>query len=555
MRESEDKSCQNAESSPKVKAYVTNEGYIYEANGKRLGPFTLKQMNQPDFKAKIAVQIGVGLKDVLEAEFHDYQKEIKITELNSILASTVKHDEPTKAITFLVMLLAQTEEDQDNIAFLAESSTGKSYIPLQLIAYFPEEERRIYAGASPTSFFHEEGQWDKERKVISVDLERKILIFMDQPHWMLMEKLRPLLSHDKKVLTYKITDKREKSGLRTKTVEILGYPTVVFCTAKPTLEDQERTRLWLLSPEATQAKLLESLKLITAKGTDLESFNTAIEFHPMRHWLKVRIRSIRDTGVKNVVILKGEEILERFLKRKPYLNPRDQRDYPRLLRLIKGHALLNCFNRERRDRETIVANDDDIQAGFELYDKVASSNELGLSPEIYRIYGEVIMPFDQIEKGISRKEIIKKYFELYHRPLSDDRLRRQILPSLESAGLISQESNPEDRREILVYPTVRSLISPALGNGVEADIANQAQENRGRNSGVVTPSSSTPFGEHRQAGIEWLCHPENLDADGWADLTRFTEIVGGSEAVQQMLREGLIMPHPSKPNKIRLGKR
>ncbi|MEM3462402.1 MAG: hypothetical protein QXJ15_01875 [Candidatus Bathyarchaeia archaeon] len=46
-----------------------------------------------------------------------------------------------------------------------------------------------------------------------VDLEHKILVFLHQPHWMLMEKLRPLLSHDRRSLRYSITDKMEKAGL------------------------------------------------------------------------------------------------------------------------------------------------------------------------------------------------------------------------------------------------------------------------------------------------------------------------------------------------------
>jgi len=38
------------------------------------------------------------------------------------------------------------------------------------------------------------------------------------------------LSHDRKELLYKITDRREKKGLRTKNVIIRGFPSVIFCT-------------------------------------------------------------------------------------------------------------------------------------------------------------------------------------------------------------------------------------------------------------------------------------------------------------------------------------
>ena len=63
---------------------------------------------------------------------------ISIDDLIDILGSTVKHDDVNKAITFLAMLLTYTDQDQINIGFLAESSSGKSYIPLELSAYFPK---------------------------------------------------------------------------------------------------------------------------------------------------------------------------------------------------------------------------------------------------------------------------------------------------------------------------------------------------------------------------------------------------------------------------------
>jgi aspartate carbamoyltransferase regulatory subunit len=84
-------------------------------------------------------------------------KELTVDDLVSILGSTVKHDNENKAITFLVMLLTYTEEDQINLGFLAESSTGKSYIPLELSWYFPEEDVIKLGYASPTAFFHDYG--------------------------------------------------------------------------------------------------------------------------------------------------------------------------------------------------------------------------------------------------------------------------------------------------------------------------------------------------------------------------------------------------------------
>jgi len=406
----------------------------------------------------VASGLGVELKRVYAAKLRAYEDPLSASQLSDILATTIKRDEPCKVLTFLGMLLAQTEEDEFNVAFQTESSTGKSCIPLELIEYFPEGKRRIYAGASPTSFFHEVGVWDKERKVITVDLEGKILLFMDQPHWMLMEKLRPLLSHDRKVLTYEITDKREKAGLRTKTVELIGYPTVVFCTVKPTQEEQEKTRLWLLSPETSQEKLRESLWLIAQKEGNRPAFKEWLERNPLRRWPQARVGLIRGTGIKEIIVPDVEKILERYLSGRSCLKSRDQRDFPRLLRIIKGLALLNCFHRERVGEGAIVASQEDVDEAFKLYGTVAVPNELGLSPETYEIYAKVMVPLAS-NGGISKKEICREYWKVFHRPLQLRRLREQILPSLESAGLVTQEPDPNNKREVLVYPTVAWIYS------------------------------------------------------------------------------------------------
>ena len=130
-------------------------------------------------------------------------KPLTIQELLEVLGITIKHGNLNKLITFLSMLSAYTEDSQFNVSFRAPSSTGKSYIPIELARYFPPEDVIIIAYSSPTAFYHDAGEWDEEKQAIVVNLERKILIFLDQPHDQLLQRLRPLLSHDRKELLYK----------------------------------------------------------------------------------------------------------------------------------------------------------------------------------------------------------------------------------------------------------------------------------------------------------------------------------------------------------------
>jgi hypothetical protein len=394
----------------------------------------------------------------------DLTREVTFQEVSAILSTSIKKDEAAKLITFCGMLLAQSNEDQLNLGFQSESSAGKSYIPIEVASYFPKEEVEILASASPTAFYHD-GKWDNEKKVLFRDLEHKNLIFLDQPHFQLLEKLRPLLSKDMKELYYKITDKNQRQGLRTKNVIIRGFPSVFFCTTRTDPDEQEKTRMILLSPSTDQEKLRESLELVSLKKSNPEEYRKRIQHDPRRSWLVDRIKAIRQWGIREVLVPNdGKDVYERFMKEHVYLLPRHQRDFPRIFSFIKAHALLNCFKREKvlnghADKPVaIIANQADIDAGFQLYKEIEQSNELGLSPYIFKIYREVIQPLLNPQVGLSRKEIRSKYYTVFHKTLAA-KLEESVIMQLEGAGLIEQSPDPEDKRKMLVYPTVSGNIS------------------------------------------------------------------------------------------------
>jgi len=395
-------------------------------------------------------------RNLLEGKFkyEEITRELSKEELLEILGSTIKKDDENKLITFLAMLSAYTSESQFNVGFRAPSSTGKSYIPLELAEYFPKEDVIKYAYASPTSFYHETGIWDDNIRGYWVDLERKILIFIDQPHDQLLQRLRPLLSHDEKELIYKITDKKEKKGIRTKTVIIRGFPAVIFCTGSLKYDEQEATRNFILSPETNEEKIREAIFLKAMRKGNAPKFENYLKNFPEREMLKQRIKLIKEEKINQIIIRNPEKIAREFEKRYNKLKPRHTRDIERLISLIQSWALLNLWHRERDKNNNIYTDEKDVKVAFEIFDKIADSQELGIPPYIFKIYLEVFVPLfrEKEEEGLERKEIAKKHFEVYGRPLPDWFLRQIILPSLETAGLIQQEADPNDKRKLLVYP-------------------------------------------------------------------------------------------------------
>ncbi len=429
-------------------------------------------------------------------------KPLTSQDLVEMLGLTIKQDEENKVVTFLCELSAYTDSAQFNISFNAPSSTGKSYIPTEIARLFPAEDVLELAYCSPTAFFHDVGEWDKEAGRYIVDLSRRILIFLDQPHTLLLQHLRPVLSHDKKEISLKITDKTQKFGLKTKNVLLKGYPAVIFCTAGLKIDEQEATRFLLLSPEVNQEKIREGILESIKKEADADTYREWLEGHPERSLLKERIRAIKAAGIREVKIPNYQKVVERFLSEHKWLKPRHQRDIKRLVSLIKAFALINLWWRDRNGL-TITANEEDIEDAFRIWDAISVSQELNLPPYIYNLYQEVILKaweekntsrneeFIEINGvlGLSRQEIFQKHYGVYGRMLDTNQLRQQILPMLETAGLITQEPDASDRRKMLVYPTVSLTIPQEPKNSDDRGGVSTSEEENSKAGGVGTPKS------------------------------------------------------------------
>ena len=413
----------------------------------------------------------------------------------------MKFDNATKDIMFTVYGLTYTKDEQCNITLTGPSSIGKTWLALRTAWYFTDVRKLSYA--SPQSFFHdpeaiyvdenfqvidfakqprkpskhatelekEEYAVQKEawRQLIAkskklLDLSKKIVIFKDQPHYKLLERIRGVLSHDEEYSEYAITDRSEKFGLRTKKVNIKGFFTAVFCTAHEAMKEQEATRMYILTAGRDQWKLHETLKLIATFNSD-PKFREWLEKHAKRNWLKERVRLIKEANISKIFIPKPlmEQMLNWFFNKHPFLQPRNQRDFPRFLALAKGWALLNYWTRKDEIVGTdkiLWCNKTDMEIAKVLYEQIAESNERGLSPDIYQIFKEVIQK-NMVDEGLTRKDIIQLHFQIYGQPLSYKRLTQVVLPQLTGTGLLEERKDQENKRT-LRYFTIK-YIPPISG--------------------------------------------------------------------------------------------
>jgi len=442
-----------------------------------------------------------------------------------VLGRTIKHDKENKKITFYSMVQNYTYEDQQNVMFSAPSSTGKSYIALEVAKYFPKEDVDKKGYVSKKAFFHTNMQlqtsdgkplkkrseyiddclkdwedsharpeapgfgdksreaidarkklvrwkderkaeyrkhrdwWDSIEKVYVLDLSKRIIIFKDTPDDQVLQPLRSLLSHDEKEVISDITDKTASGGNLTKRVKLIGYPTVVFCQAAFSPDEQERTRFFIISPDMDQRKLSDSLDLQAESLQDRDTFKGKIDSDPDGAALRARIELIKAANIQQIIINPEDmELLKSHFKQGKDNNsrdlaPRDQRDFPHLIAMAKGHALFNLPQREYTPSGNLTAKLEDLTSAENSLRKVMEANRLELPPYVYDWWTESLTQLLEATKdtGLTKTEFSQSYYKRFKSRLGD-KSRKRLITVLEDAGFIEERTDPDDKRTTKLYP-------------------------------------------------------------------------------------------------------
>lgn len=412
---------------------------------------------------------GITAKQLLEsAEYlggakpinKDAFKELSVADLTKTLGLTIKHDDVNKAIIFLAMLSTYTEEDQLNVFLNARSSSGKSYLVQEVSKFFPSTDVLVFGKVSPTAFYYSESvKKIGEDGEVYIDLERKILIFLDQVNFSLQENLRSLLSHDEKRLPFMNTNKNKKGTNTAETIYMVGFPSAFFCSAYMKMDEQEQTRAFLLSPEVTQEKIKDGVDLVQAKMGNKTAFNKMLDENTERQLLIDRVYYIKELEVKEILIPDEFKVAERFKSMFKRLQPRSQRDIQHLNSLIKAVTLLNAPFRMSEDG-VLVAKQSDVDQAFELWIPLNRSQRYGVSPQALDFYEQIILPaFKGLKTSLTMKDLHNYNLKMTGAPLNQNFCRNQYIPVLESAGLISYEKNPDNGREMLITPLILEIES------------------------------------------------------------------------------------------------
>jgi len=388
------------------------------------------------------------------------------------ISRTVKHDEVTKNMVFLTALSAYTKEPI-NLFLRGESSIGKSYNVREVLRLFPKNDVWFLGGLSPTALVHEKGvlvdkngdpilPWDKPDKNASkeekeawrerlrdsryiVDLQGKILVFLEAPHIQTYNMLRPILSHDVWETSYKFADRSGKGKLQTTHVVIRGWAATIFCSTEERYVQDLATRGFTITPETTEDKYQAANILTGEKAAYPWKFKEDFDFMLLQGYIGFLKNKLKEI---DVVIPFGEALGRKF----PSKFPRSMRDFKHILSIIKVHALFHFAQRpalimqtENGESAYILAVRSDYEFAMELWGKIRETTETFAPGHIIKFYYEVVEEVAERSEEFHVEDLVEKWNEKFEDKRSSDIIRKWV-DFLCKIGYMNKKPDPNDKR-------------------------------------------------------------------------------------------------------------
>jgi hypothetical protein len=431
---------------------------------------------------------------------------------------TIKQEDSLVRLLIYVGLTAYSHNPL-SIGIRAPTSEGKTYAVTQSVQkFFPNQDVMTLGSMSPKALIRQHGIFVdennqpledrikelKKRLMMSqhtknieniidaqdkldklyqkgkwlIDLQGKILLFLEPPHPELWNILKPILSHDAWDIQHPYVD----TDLKTKNIVTRGWPVCIFCSAK----DESRWEVWpeiqsrflITSPNMSHAKYLES-NILTFQKTGLPNFVQQIvvvsdfEVDLARKcikYLRQRIKascptkdSAGEVKPLNPVWIPYQQYLAESLPSNKGPSMRTASHIGSLLDII---ALTKSeFYVDFGIEKQIVARPEDLAEVLRISKDMTSGNYAGLPQHKIRFLKEIFHPLyyaktepgeqdGKIEKiiAVTTKELCDYYRSKIGKGITTDNLKKQYLNELLSDDIIGESLSEIDKRQRLYFP-------------------------------------------------------------------------------------------------------
>lgn len=349
-------------------------------------------------------------------------------------------DQPTRKAELLVSVSTLSEFPL-NLSLLQMWSTGKTTITVNTCRYFEGAYDVWTLGyMSPKVLIHQHGEQDKQKGSV-INLQFKIIAFLEEPSLETLSMLKPLLSHDKFETTYKYVDR--ETG-KTVTATLRGWPSTFFCAVK-SRHTEEFTSRWLTaSPQISQDKIRKVLQQKADRAAHPEKFEIDEEF---KIWQKA-FAILKESAPYKVVIPYAPTLEQHFRAKKSV----DMRYFELFLAMNKASTILHSLQRTKDENGRLTATLQDYEVAYNVFKHIEKPTVYGLGQNVLDFYANVLLPLATSENAYTDYEtLLSKYTETFGEATTRDNLRETYLKPLEKKGLINTEPDPNDKRKTIIF--------------------------------------------------------------------------------------------------------
>jgi ribosomal protein S8 len=408
--------------------------------------------------------------------------------IDDVIGQRVKRDYQTKISCLCAGLSAYTPEPM-NVYLKEQSSSGKTYNAVNSLRIFPEEDVWSLGKLSPTALVHLHGtlldanghaildteapqknRYDdakdyqqavqawRERlrgSYTLIDLSGKILLFLDNPDLRTLQMLYPILSHDKREVEYRITDKTSCGQLRTRRTVIRGWPATIFCTTDSKFIEELATRMFTTAPEVSTGKIRDAHRvsgLMKAAPWEVDAWTVTEQA------VQDFIRNYKAymQSVAGVVIPYAQQLAEVY----PAELRRDMRDLPHFMRLIQALSALHFMQRPHltvHGKQYIAATLTDLENARRIFTRIYETTRSSIKQSLLDFYWHIIATRDTW----TLKELTAAYNET-HQPSRSSKTVERYLNELADHGYVDIQKDEKDKRRNLYVPLKEKRTIPDI---------------------------------------------------------------------------------------------
>jgi len=312
---------------------------------------------------------------------------------------------------------------------------------------------------------------------ILINLQGKIVIFLEPPQRELLNLIKPILSHDTPEISYDYVDRTEKGGFQTQRVIVRGFPACIFCSAK----DESKWEVWaeiqsrflVTSPNMNQAKVHDGNVLISQrKGlpnsmqqqvivSDKERKLARKSVSFLKRWMhRLAQSNMLDYDHQNAVWIPYAFIFANALKSE---RGTDNRITERIFSLLNVMALTKVHQRETLvygNERLVIATLEDLSETLHI-----TQNLSGIPPHKLKFFKEVFLSLyesktepnfkdDKVEdrRGVTTSQLSECHKLKTGKSITTQNIINTYLNELENNGFVDKQDSQIDKRQKIYFP-------------------------------------------------------------------------------------------------------